>query len=151
MAHQHKEASNNDGDIYGSSAVTSTPPCLSKSKVATTTRKMSILLNQSEDIKVGHFGIIEFVDRQRAHCETFVKVSTIYFDNPTNQNKIMAEKEQYSFSDVCMLNIFIHIFGIFYVGTVNVDYSRSTQEVCQAITNLKQEQNRVDRKAVALT
>ena len=58
VAHQHKDASDNDGKNCGSSAVTSTPPRMGKSKLATTTPKTSILFNQSEDIKVGHFGII---------------------------------------------------------------------------------------------
>ena len=58
VEHQKKEASDDNGDNDGSSAVMSTPPCVSKSKVATTTPKMSILFNQSEDIKVGHFGNI---------------------------------------------------------------------------------------------
>ena len=58
---------------------------------------MSILFNWSEDIKVGHFGKFEFVDSQRAHCETFGEVPTIFLANPTNQNKTMTEKELYTF------------------------------------------------------
>ena len=46
------------GKNDGSSAVTSTPPCVIKSKVAITTPIMSILFNQSADIKVGYFGKI---------------------------------------------------------------------------------------------
>ena len=67
VVHQHKEASDDDGKNYGSSVVTPIPPHVEKSKIDTTTPKMSILFNQSEDIKVGHFGKIEFVDSQRAH------------------------------------------------------------------------------------
>ena len=48
----------------------------------------------------------------------------------------MADKELYSFSELCMYDMFIHIIGKFYVGIDNFDYSRRTQEVCQAITNL---------------
>ena len=58
--------------------------------MATTTPKIGILFNQSEDIKVGHFGKIEFVDSQRDHRETFGEVPMILLDNPTNQNKTMA-------------------------------------------------------------
>ena len=90
VAHQRKEASDDDGKNYGSSAVTPTPPCVGKSKVATTTPEMSILFNQSKDIKVGNFLIIEFVDSQRDHRGTFGKFPTIFNDKPTNHNKIMA-------------------------------------------------------------
>ena len=90
VAHQHKEDSDNDGRNYGSSVVTPTPPRVGKSTGATTTPKMSILFNQSEDIKVGHFVKIEFVYRQRAHRETFGEVLRIFLANPTNQNKTMA-------------------------------------------------------------
>ena len=90
MAHQHKEASDEDGKNYGSSAVTPIPPHVGKYKVVTTTPKMCILFNQSEDIKVGRFGQIEFVDSQRAYCETFGEVPTMLLANPTNQNKTMS-------------------------------------------------------------
>ena len=92
VAHQHKEASGDDGNNDGSSEVTLTPICISKSRVATTTPKISILFNQLEDIKVGYFGSFEFLDIQRSHCETFVDNPTIFPANPTNQNKTMSEK-----------------------------------------------------------
>ena len=66
--HQHEEASEDNGESDGSILVTSTPPCAVISKVATTTPKMGMLFNQSENIKVGYFGEFEFVDSQRAHC-----------------------------------------------------------------------------------
>ena len=56
VAHQHKEASDNDGKNDWGSAVTPTPPCTGKNKVANTIPKRSILFNQSADIKVGYFG-----------------------------------------------------------------------------------------------
>ena len=56
MAHHHNEASDDDVENYGTSAVTATPPRMIKSKLATTKPKMSILSNQSADIKVGYFG-----------------------------------------------------------------------------------------------
>ena len=129
VAHQHKEASDDDGKNYGSNAVTPIPPQVGKSKVATTTPKVSILFNQQEDIKVGHFGKIEFVDSQRSHPETFGEVPMIILATPTNQNKTMAQKEICSFSELCILEVFIHIIRKLYVGTDNVDDSRSTQEV----------------------
>ena len=92
MVHQNKEASDDDGDNYGSSEATLTPIRISKSRVATTTPKISILFNQLEDIKVGYFGIFEFLDIKRSHCETFVDNPTIFPANPTNQNKTMSEK-----------------------------------------------------------
>ena len=98
---------------------------------------MSILFNQSENIKVGYFGNFDFVDSQRAHRETFGKDPMLLPSDPKNQIKTMAEKELFAFSKICMLDIFIHIIMKFYVGTDNVDDSRSTNEVCQAITNLK--------------
>ena len=90
--HQHKEASDENGENDGSSAVTSTPHRANKSIVATTTPKMSILFNQLEDIKVGYFGHFEFVDSQRAHRETFGDNPMLFPANLTNQNKTMAEK-----------------------------------------------------------
>ena len=50
-----------------------------------------------------------------------------------------------------MLDVFIHIIRNFYNGTDNVDDSRSTQEVWQTITNLKQEWKGVYGNKVALT
>ena len=67
VVHHNKEASGEDGNNGGSSAVTSTPPRAIKSRIATTTPKMSILFNQSDDIKVGYFGNVGFVDSKRAH------------------------------------------------------------------------------------
>ena len=60
VSHPQKQASDDDGENNGSSAVRSTPPCTGISKAATTTPKMSILFNQSEDIKFGYFGKFEF-------------------------------------------------------------------------------------------
>ena len=68
----------------------SAPHLMVKSKVAITTPKMSMFLNQSVDIKVGYFGHFEFVDSQRAHHETFGDDPMIFTANPTNQNKTMA-------------------------------------------------------------
>ena len=51
----------------------------------------------------------------------------------------MAEKELYALSEICMVDIFIHIIRTFYVGTDHVDHSSSTLEVRQKIENLKQE------------
>ena len=50
-----------------------------------------------------------------------------------------------------MLDVFIHIIRNFYNGTDNVYDSRSTQEVWQTITNLKQEWKGVYGNKVALT
>ena len=66
---------------------------------------MSILFNQLEDIKVGYFGVFEFVDSQRAHRKTFIDEPMLYPANPTNQNKTIAEKELYEFSELCMLDV----------------------------------------------
>ena len=93
MAHQRKEASDINGKNNWISVVTQTPPCAVKSNVATTTPEMSTLFNQSADIKVGYFGIFEFVDIQRSQCETFGDNLINFPPNPTKQNKTMAEKE----------------------------------------------------------
>ena len=90
VAHNHKESSDDNGNNYGSSADTSNPPCASKSQVATTTPKISIIFNQSADIKVGSFGNFKFVDSQRARRETFGGDPMIFPANPTNQNKTMS-------------------------------------------------------------
>ena len=71
VAHNHKEASDKDGDNDGSMQVMPNPPCVSKYKVAKNTPKMSTSFNQSEDIKVCFFGKFEFIDNQRSHNETF--------------------------------------------------------------------------------
>ena len=83
---------------------------------------MSILFNQLENIKVGSFGNYEFVDIQRAHRETFVDNAMIFPANTANQNKNMAEKEIYAFSELCMLEVSIHIIRNIYGSTDNVDY-----------------------------
>ena len=113
VAHQHQESSDNDGENDGSSAVTSTPPRARKSKVDTTTPKISMFLNQSADLKVGYFGNFNFVDIQRAHRGTFGDNPMIFPANPTNNNKTMASKEIYAFSELYMFDVFIHMIGIF--------------------------------------
>ena len=85
--HHPKEGSDNDSNNNGISATTSTPPRVGKSKVATTTPKMVILFNQSEDIKVVYFGCFEFLYSQRAHSETFGGNPMICPDTPTKQDK----------------------------------------------------------------
>ena len=70
MVHWHRDYSDNHGNNDVSCAVTPTPPRAVKSKVANTTQKLSVLFNQSLDIKVGYFGNFEFVDSQRDHHET---------------------------------------------------------------------------------
>ena len=151
MAHHQKEASDYDGENDGSSAVTLTSLCASKYKVATTTLKISILFNQSADIKVGFFGKFEFVESQRVHRETFCDDPVFFPGNPNNKNKPISENEIYTLSQLCMFDVFIHIIRKFYVGTGSVDDSRSTQEVCQAITILKQEWKGVNGNSVTLT
>ena len=113
--------------------VTSIPPFAGKSKVATTTTKMCILFHKSTDITVGYFGKNEFVDCQRAHHDTFGNNPMIFPDNPTKQEKTMTEKELYTFYEICMFDVFIHIIRNIYVGTDNVDDSRSTHEMRQEI------------------
>ena len=90
VAHHHKEASDDNDNKSGSGKVTSTSPCEGKSKVATTTPKMSILFNDLADIKVGYVGKIEFVDSQRAHHETFGDNPIIFPANPTNHIKTIS-------------------------------------------------------------
>ena len=92
VAHQYKEASDKDGNNDVSSVVTPTPPCAIKSRLATTTPKMSTFLNQSADTKVRSFGKFEFLDGQRSHRENFDDNPMIFPDNPTNHNKTMAKK-----------------------------------------------------------
>ena len=84
-AQQHKEYSDEDDDNDRSRLVTSTPHNAGRYKIATTTPKTIKLFNQSADIKVGNFRNFEFVDSQRAHCETFVNDLMIFLDNPTKQ------------------------------------------------------------------
>ena len=100
MSHHHKKASDNNSKNDGSSAVKPTPPCAVKSKVATTTPKMSIFFNQSGDIKIGYFGIFKFVDSQMDHHETFGEDPMIFPANPTKQNKTTSEKELYALSEI---------------------------------------------------
>ena len=63
----------------------------------------------------------------------------------------MEEKDIYSFSELCILDVFIHIIRSFYVGIDDVDDSRSTQEVFQAITNSNQEWKGVNGETVTIT
>ena len=151
VAHHNEKDSDNDGKNYGSSMVTLKPPHAGKSKVATNTPKTSALFTQSEYIKVGYFGKFEFVYIQRDHRETFYDEPMIFFVNPNNQNKTTAGKELYAFYELCMFDVFILIIRTFYVGTDNVDYSRSTQEVYQAIKNRKKKWKIVNGKTFTLT
>ena len=92
VARHYKESSENDGENDGSSVVPSTPTHASNSRVATTTPKISILFNQSGDIKVGYFGKFELLESQRDHHETVGDDPILCPDKPTNQNKTMVEK-----------------------------------------------------------
>ena len=103
-----------------------TPPRAGRSKVATTTPKISIFFNLSSDNKVGYLGKLEFVDSHRAHRETFGGDPMISPNNPTNQCKTTTEKELYALYELCMFDAFIHIIGKFYVGTFRVEYARRT-------------------------
>ena len=103
------------------------------------------------DIKVGYFEKLYFVDNHRDHRETFGDNPMVFLANPTKQEKTMSEKELYAFSELCIFDVFIHIIRNNYCGTYNVDDSRSTQEVCQAITNLKYYRKEVNSKTVILT
>ena len=108
VAHHHKEYSYNDGKNDGSTVVTSTPPHASKSKVATNTPKMSILFNQSEDIKVDYFGKFECVDSQRAHQETFGNNPMLFPDIPTNHNKPRQRNNYMRYlNSACLTYLFI--------------------------------------------
>ena len=93
----------------------------------------------------------EFVDIQRAHLETFGKNPMIFPAKTTDHNKIMAEKELYAFSELCIFYVFIHIIRKKKFITDNVDNSSSTQEVGQSIKNSKQEWKVGNGKAVRLT
>ena len=113
VVHHHKESSDDNDENGGSSVVILNPYLASKSRVAITSPKMSILFNLSENIKVGYFGHFVYVDNQRAHCETFGNNPMIFPSNPNNQNKNMTEKELYAFSELCMLDILFILLGNF--------------------------------------
>ena len=58
---------------------------------------------------MSYFGHFEFVESQRAHCETFGDDPVIFLSNLTNQKKTMAQKELHEFSELNMFDVFINI------------------------------------------
>ena len=100
VTHQQDQENDDDSKNNGSIRVTLTTPRVGRSKVATTTPKMRILFNQSEDIKVGYFRKFEFVDIQRAHSDTFDDYHMIFLANPIKQYKTPEQKELYAFYEI---------------------------------------------------
>ena len=104
------------------------------------TQKMSVLFNrQSNEIKVGYFGKLEFIDNKKDFEKTFGDKPTILSPKLVSQDSSTAAKMLYAYSEKCTLDAFLHMCRKNYVGHDSVDNSLSTQDVCRRVSYLRQE------------
>ena len=98
------------------------------------TQKLSVISNgQINEVKVGHFGKLEFLDNQKEFEKTFGYKQNILPPNPVSQYSSNGATFLYAYSEKCKLDVFIHICRTFYVGCNSVDNYLSIKDVCHRI------------------
>ena len=103
-------------------------------------KKMSLLFNrQSNNVKVGYFEELEFLDNQKEFEKIFGDKPTIIPTELVSQDSLTAAKILYSYSEKCKLDVFLHMCQIYYVGHDSVDNYLIMQDVCFRVSYLRQE------------
>ena len=101
---------------------------------------MSVCFNrQSNEVKVGYFGKLYFIDNKKYFEKMFGDKPTIFPPNPMSQDSSTVMKIPYLYIEKCKLDVFLLICRKYYVGANSVDNSLSTQDVCCPISYLIQD------------
>ena len=104
------------------------------------TPKMSVLFKkQNNNVMIGYFGKLSFLDNQTDFAVTFGSKPTLLPPNPTSREHTVTAKTLYAYGEKCKLDVFLAMCRKYYVGHDSVDNSLSTQDVCRQISSLKQD------------
>ena len=96
---------------------------------------MSILLENSNTIKVVSFGKFKILDNQTALVKVFrYKPKAIDLDIITSQDITSKSRSSYSFVKKYKLDVFLYLWKMSYAGHVSVENSLRIQDVCHQIS-----------------
>ena len=99
--------------------------------VTPNTPKMNLLFSNIFNSKIGYYGGLEFLDKQAEFDEVFGKNPVLLPPNPTSVDSSTTAKLLLDFSELCQLNVYLHTYRKFYIGSSNIDKHTSAQEVCR--------------------
>ena len=108
---------------------------------------MSVLFNDSNNIKGGYFGKLELFDTQADFSEVFGDKPTIISPNTTTSKyTISTARSLYPFGEKFKLDLFLHMCRKYYFGHDSVEKSLIVQDMCHQISEVKKkwkEKNRI--------
>ena len=97
--------------------------------------KMSVIFMNSNNIKVGSFGKLEFLDNQAAFTAVFRDKPTILAPNiDTPQYSTSTASILYSLEENCKLDVFLHMCRKYYARHDSIDNSLSVKYLCRQIS-----------------
>ena len=103
----------------------------------TPTPKMSVLLKNGTNIKIGYFGKLQLLDNQEIFTEVFGNKPTIIAPNKdTSQYFTSAARRIYAFGEKCKLDVFLHMCRKYYVGHDSIYNSLRIHDVCCQISEI---------------
>ena len=105
------------------------------SSTPSSTPKRSVLFEDSNNVKVGFIGKLEFLDNQAAFAEVFGDKPKIISPNIiTSKDITSTARSLYYFGEKCKLDLFLHVCRKYYVGHISVENSLIIKEVCHKIS-----------------
>ena len=82
---------------------------------------MNILFSNISDTKTGYYSGLEFLDKQDEFDKVFGKTPVLFPPNPTSVDSSTTVKLLLSFSELCRLDVYLHTYRKFYIGSSNID------------------------------
>jgi len=79
------------------------------------------------------------MDKQDEFDKVFGKNPVLLPPNPTSIDSSTTSKLLLDFNKLCRLDVYLHAYHKFYVGSSNIDKNTSTQEIYREISDLRQE------------
>ena len=79
------------------------------------------------------------MDKQDELDKVFGKNPVLLPPNPTSVHSFTTVELLLNFSELCRLDVYLHVYHKIYVGSSNIDKNTSTPEVCREVSDLRQE------------
>ena len=133
------DASSTSSSKVSTSTPTAQQPTTSKTKSSPAMAKFLSAQKSSTGDKEGYYGDLDFLDSQVNFNSTFGKAPVMLHTSPTKMTTVKScQTTLREYSDICKLEIFLHLCQLNYVGQANVDVSLNTLDICSEISKLKQ-------------
>ena len=98
-----------------------------KSTVTPSTPKINIFFSNISDTKTGYYDGLEFLDKQDDFDKVFGYKPVLLPPNPTSVASSTTANLLLNLSELCRLDVYLHVCRKFYVGSSNIDKNVSTQ------------------------